>query len=178
MKSLVAVLLMIVTLLVPLSAVAAPLAPATFTAVEFAAMAETLGCDADVEVFAGSLNGVFAWDPYYGGRPYVAVWTDGTQSWDAVALVAIHEIGHCIQYQNGELFDYPWKEFDADSFAIENAERFGVKPDADLDSLISFTNGRDPHAGWDRPHGSPAGRQLFSNWQLNRLVPWFNAQGA
>ena len=140
-------------------------------------MAQELGCDADVEVLPGELNGVFAANYSYSARPFVFVWTDGTDSWDSVAMIAIHELKHCLQYQNGETFDYPWKEFDADAFAIENAARFGVKPDADIDSLISFTEGRDPHAGWDRPHGSPAGRMLFNLHQLRRLVPWFNVQG-
>jgi len=125
-----------------------------------------------IVLFEGQPNGVFV-------GPYVGVMQRPTDPLDAIKLILLHELAHCLQFQEGRLgtFANPWQEFDADAQALEWAPRFGVRNlAADIEMLIEMYRNRPPHQGWNRPHGSPAGRLLFNQWQLRRLHPGYSTQ--
>lgn len=137
-------------------------------------MARATGCGANVVRLKGRFNGFFTGNT-------VAVIYEGWESRDAVMLVLLHELAHCEQYREGRLgtMPHPWTEFEADARALEWGPRFGVTNlAADIEFLIAVTRDRDPHGCSKCPHGSPAARVLFSEWQLRRLNPNYGFQGA
>lgn len=158
-------------LLIPIPAAATP---AELTQTEAQGIATTLGCTADVFlVRADYYNG------YY--MPYshtIRVFGNESLNQDIARAILLHEIGHCIQFQNNEQYDYPWREWDADEFAMRNSHVAGIDPATNTEALRMLYRGRPAHEGMDEPHGSPAGRLLFNDHQLRRLFPGRGVQGA
>ena len=171
MKSFLAgLLLVLAALLTPLPAGA----NTQLTDQEARSLTSELGCTATVSLTrSDSYNGY-----YMPGAHAIVVFGNEDLNQDIARAILLHEIGHCIQFQNGESYDVPWREWDADEFAMRNAHRAGIAPDTNLNALRSFLRNRPPHEGMDEPHGSPAGRILFNEHQLRRLFPGFGIQGA
>jgi hypothetical protein len=177
-------LLLVLALAAP--AFAAPLSPVQLTSAEAAQISYDLGCPADVTVTEQSdqLNGVFIRPGYYGGpwggyevdKPTIMVFNGQGLDQDAARAILLHEIGHCRQWQKGELNGpTPWVEWGADTYSIDFAAQLGLDPSA-LDRDLYDWHVTQGHKDSGGPHGDPAGRLLHMQYELTKRG--YGTQGA
>jgi hypothetical protein len=167
MKALLAVLLMLCTLLVPLSAPALsiPTDVASLTAI-----AEWAGCK---NVVVADVEG-FGFNAYFGidmstGRPAI-VFINGTSIPEQHRfMIFLHELGHCLQYMEGVIFqmDTQTRELDADGRATQLACALHMDGPRMLDELWDWANETFGYDG-DPDHGTLDERRE----QANRARSW------
>lgn len=135
------------------------------------AVAKAEGCNAQIVIHyddsANEGNGMYVPRSarsiafLYGLQPHsVHVLIGKDWTYDMNMYVGMHEIGHCLQDQNGWLGTYgePYQEWDADIQALRMAERYGIRSEAGLDRLISRYNRHGD--GGDSAHGTNTSRAL------------------
>ena len=154
---------------------AATTANTLLTAPEAQQMADTLGCDASVNViYSNDLNGAFmpagSYGPYFITRSQIFVIDGPTLDHESARMILLHEIGHCIDYQDDGIRrdNYPWAEWFADEYAVENAARFGINPEALYRDLADFAKRFGPRENPNGPHGPIAGRLLHLRYQIDK----------
>ena len=172
MKPLVALLMVLAVLLCPFAVDAAPLSPNLLTSAEATAIAAALGCPAEVHVVkASQTNGFFALggDPFGGPvGPYIVIFGNASHDQDALRGILVHEIGHCRQWQRGELNQvWPWTEWGADTYAIDFAPQVGLDPVFLDTDLFDFYTG-NPQSSGGGPHGDGPGRLLHIKYELTK----------
>ena len=164
MKALVAVLLMICTLLVPLSAPALsiPTDVASLTSI-----AEWAGCHgveiADVVAPYYDFNAYFTVNPYT-GQPVIVIINGVTVPEQHRFMIFLHELGHCLQYMDGTIFqmEQVTRELDADGRAAQLACALHMDGPRMLDELWDWVRAEFGYEG-DPSHGTLEQRREQAN---------------
>ena len=138
-------------------------------------MARSVGSDAKVYMVKngdGEFNGYYTVDMWEG--PVIVLIGFEHLSEPAQRFIAWHEIGHSLQYKNGEFGALrargPYEvEWDADAFAIRQMSYEGVDGALVSEELWAYLYNRYRYKGKvDGPHGLSTGRVTRGN--LNRVT--------
>ena len=162
MKKLLAGLLVALSLSLP--------APAhAMTRADVESLARWAGCRAEVvvmpdeSIFGSSFRGSYAGPDQYPGELWIGLAPEEGMTNEMMTAVIFHEIGHCLQYQNGWLLgdevygtranSHVDVELDADRYAAELMCSYHLNGLSILHDLFAYAYSHLGYEG-DRNHGS------------------------